>query len=216
MCYGLMSRIIVGIIVMPLFLSPSKADEETAQEMETWAYHKEWDKLNNLDFSLVRSPMPKRGLYDDIRLEVICQDKKLRLLTETSSLITSQDREFNFEYQIDKRPPVIIKLRTFKDNKRRGYTDEQIDRIVGELLSGQSIFIRINTIISTVLSADITLKDASDPIQQVMADCGIVQGKTQTQQAYSLAEFERDLAKLPPEQQEQVLGEIKKIMTDIH
>jgi hypothetical protein len=216
MCYGLIRRIIVGVIVMQLFFSPASADEETDQEIETWAYHKEWDKLNNLNFSLVRSPMPKRGLYDDIRLEIICEDQKLQLVAETSSLITSQNREFDFEYQIDKKPPVAIKLRTFKDNKRRGYTNEQVDRIIGEFLSGQSAFIRINTIINTVLSADISLKDASEPVQQVLADCGIVKDKTTTQQAYSLAEFERDFAKLSLEQQRQVLDKIKNIMVDSH
>ncbi|ESS73094.1 hypothetical protein MGMO_36c00030 [Methyloglobulus morosus KoM1] len=216
MCYGLICRVIAGFFIMHLCLSPASADEETDQEMETWTYHKEWDKLNNLDFSLVRSPMPKRGLYDDIRLEIICQDKKLQLVAKTSNLITSQGREFDFEYQLDKKPSVAIKMRTFKDSKRRAYTDEQIDRIVGEFLSGQSLFIRINTIISTVLSADIPLKDASGPIQQVLADCGIVQGKTPTQQAYSLADFERDFAKLSQEQQGQILDKIEKIMLDIH
>jgi hypothetical protein len=216
MCHGFIRRIIASFIVMHLCLSPASADEETDQEMETWEYHKEWDKLKNLNFSLVRSPMPNRGLYDDIRLEIICQDNKLQLIAETSNLITSQGREFDFEYQIDKKPAVVIKFRTFKDNKRRGYSVEQIDRIVGEFLSGQSIFIRINTIINTVLSADITLKDASGPIQQVLADCGIVQHKTPVQQGYSLAEFERDFAKLSPEQQGQALDKIKKIMVDFH
>jgi hypothetical protein len=218
MCYvyGFICRIIASFIVMHLFLSPVRADEETDQEMETWAYHKEWDKLNNNNFSLARSPMPKRGFYDDIRLEIICQDKKLQLIAKSSSLITSQGREFDFEYQLDKKPSVAIKMRTFKDSKRRGFTEEQVDRIAGEFLSGQSVFIRINTIISTVLSAEFPLKDATGPIQQVLADCGIAQGKPSTQQAYSLAEFEQDFARLSIEQQGQVLDKIKKIMVDIH
>ena len=66
-----------------------------------------------------------------------------------------------------------------------------------------------------MLSADIPLKDASEPIQKVLADCGIAQGKTTTAQAYSLAEFEQDFAKLSPGQQSQVLGEVKKIMSGI-
>jgi len=115
---GLIRSFILGFIVLHSFLSPASADEETDQEMETWAYHKEWDKLNNLSFSLARSPMPKRGLYDDIRLEIICEDNKLQLVAETSSLITSQNREFDVEYQIDKTTPVTIKLRTIKDNNR--------------------------------------------------------------------------------------------------
>lgn len=216
MCYGLIHRIIVGFIVMQLFFSPANADGETDQEIKTWAYHKEWNKLKNLNFSLVRSPMPKRGLYDDIRLEIICEDQKLQLVAKTSSLITSQNREFDFEYQIDKKPPTTIKLRTFKDNKRRGYTDEQVDRIIAEFLSGQSVFIRINTIISTVLSANISLKDVSGPVQQVLADCSVVKDKTTAQQTYSLTEFERDFAKLSPAQQGQVLDKIKNIMVDTH
>jgi hypothetical protein len=184
--------------------------------METWAYHKEWDNLNNINFSFVRSPIPKRGAFDNIRLEIICKDNKLQLVAESGSLITSQDRDFDVEYQIDKKPPVNIKLRTFRDNKRRGYLDQQVERIVEEILSGQSIFIRINTIISTVLSAEITLKDAADPIQKVLTDCGIVLSKVPAQQSYSLAEFEQDFTKLSLEQQKQVLDEIKKVMTGIH
>jgi hypothetical protein len=216
MCYGLIRSIIAGYIFMHLIVFAASVTAETGQEMEAWTYHKEWDKLNNLNFSLVRSPMPKRDLYDNIRLEIICKDNKLQLVTETSSLITSQGREFDFEYQIDKKPPAVIKLRTFKDKKTRGYSNEQIDRIVGEFLSGQSIFIRINTIISTVLSAEITLADASGPIRQVLADCGIVQGITPIQQAYTLVEFERDFAKISTEQQGQVLDKIKTIMSDFH
>ncbi|NOT10912.1 MAG: hypothetical protein HOP23_03600 [Methylococcaceae bacterium] len=200
---------------MQLILFPANVHAIAEQEMETWTYHKEWDNLNNLNFSFVRSPMPKRGLYDNIRLEILCKNNKLQLVAESSSLITSQDREFEVEYQIDKQLPVIIKLRTFRDNKRRGYSDIQIDRIIRELLSGESIFIRINTIISTVLSANITLKDAAEPLSRVLADCGIVRDKTSVQQVYSLAEFERDFAKLTPEQQGQALNEIKKIMEGI-
>ena len=118
MCYGLIRWIISSCILVPLILLPATASAETEQEMDTWAYLQTWDKQNNLNFSVVRSPMPNRGLYDSIRLEIICQDNKLQLVTETSSLITSQDREFDFEYQIDKKPTVAIKFRTFPDNKR--------------------------------------------------------------------------------------------------
>jgi hypothetical protein len=196
-------------------LFPSSAYAKTEQEMETWAYHKKLDNLNNLNFSFVRSPIPKRGPYDNIRLEIICKENKLQLVAESSSLITSQNRDFDLEYQIDKKPPVVIKLRTFPDNKRRGYSNEQIDRIVEDFLSGQSIFIRINTIINTVLSADITLNGFSDPIKQVLSDCGVAQNNTASQQSYSLAEFEQDFAKLSPEQQTKALDEIKKIMTGL-
>jgi hypothetical protein len=213
---GLIRWIFASCIFMYLILFPASSNAKIEQEMETWAYHKEWDNLNNINFSFVRSPIPKRGAFDNIRLEIICKDNKLQLVAESGSLITSQDRDFDVEYQIDKKPPVNIKLRTFRDNKRRGYLDQQVERIVEEILSGQSIFIRINTIISTVLSAEITLKDAADPIQKVLTDCGIVLSKVPAQQSYSLAEFEQDFTKLSLEQQKQVLDEIKKVMTGIH
>jgi hypothetical protein len=213
---GLIRWIFASCIFMYLILFPASSNAKIEQEMETWAYHKEWDNLNNINFSFVRSPIPKRGAFDNIRLEIICKDNKLQLVAESGSLITSQDRDFDVEYQIDKKPPVNIKLRTFRDNKRRGYLDQQVERIVEEILSGQSIFIRINTIISTVLSAEITLKDAADPVQKVLTDCGIVLSKVPAQQSYSLAEFEQDFTKLSLEQQKQVLDEIKKVMTGIH
>ena len=150
---------------------------ETNQEMETWSYYKGFDKLNNVDFSYARSPIPKLNRYDNIRLEIICKDNKLQLVAQTGGLITSQGREFDVEYRIDKKPPVTIKLRTFKDNKRRGFTDDQVERIVNEFLSGQAVFIRISTIISTVLAAEISLKDAAEPIQHVLTDCGIAANK---------------------------------------
>lgn len=215
MCYRLIRWMIASCIVIHLNLFPASAFAKTGQEMETWTYHKESDNLNNLNFSFVRSPIPKRGPYDNIRLKIICKENKLQLVAESSSLITSQNRDFDLEYQIDKKPPVVIKLKTFPDNKRRGYSNEQIERIAEDFLSGQSIFIRINTIINTVLSADITLNGSSEPIQQVLSDCGAVQNKTVEQQTYSLAEFEQDFAKLSPAQQAQALDEIKKIMTDL-
>jgi hypothetical protein len=215
MCYRSIRWIIASCIIMHLTLFPASVYAKTEQEMETWAYHKEWDNLNNVNFSFVRSPIPKRGPYDNIRLEILCKENKLQLVAESSSLITSQNRDFDFEYQIDKKPPVVIKLRTFPDNKRRGFSNEQIDRIVDELLSGQSIFIRIKTIISTVLSAEITLTGSSEPIQQVLSDCNITQNKTAILQTYTLSEFEQDFAKLSPEQQTKTLDEIKKIITGI-
>lgn len=214
MNYGLIRWLIVSCIYMHLLFFPVIAGAETDQDMDTWTYQKQWDKLSNLNYSVARSPMPNLKLYDNIRLELNCQNNQLQLVTKTSNLITSQGREFDFEYQIDKNPPVVIKFRTFKDNKRRGFSDEKIDQIAGDLLSGQSIFIRISTIIGSVLSAAIPLKDASGSIQKVLADCGIKGGKTPVQGDYSVKEFEQDFAKLTPEQQKQALDEIKKIMVN--
>ena len=147
----------------------------------------------------------------------MCKDNKLQFAVDANSLITSQGRAFVFEYQIDKNSPVVIQMRTYPDTKRRGYTDEQVERIVEDILSGQSIFIRIHTLIRTVLSGAIPLHDAAQPIQQVLADCGVVlPGKSEAQPAYGLDDFERDFKKLSPEQQRQVLGKIKEILEGIH
>lgn len=216
MCYRMILSFVTSFLVIYSMSFSACTMAETNQEMETWTYHKDFDKLNNLNFSYVRSPIPKLNLYDNIRLELICKDNKLQWITQANSLITSQGREFDFEYQIDKKPPVSVKFRTFKDNKRRGYYDDQIDRIAKELLSGQAIFIRISTIISSVLSAEISLKNAADPIQQVLADCSVAEGNTPSgQQTYSLDDFENDFAKLSSDQQMKVLDEIKKIMAEI-
>ena len=72
MCSGLIHRIFVGILLKYSFLLLASAAREANQEMEIWAFYKEWDKLNGLNFILTRSPMPKRELYKNIRSEIIC------------------------------------------------------------------------------------------------------------------------------------------------
>lgn len=201
---------------MLLISSSATVVAQTAQDLNAWTYQKEWDKLTNLNYSLARSPLPERGLYDNLRLEVICKDNRLEFVVDANSLITSQGRVFDFEYQIDKNQPVIIQMRTFADTKRRGYTDEQIERIVKDMLSGQSIFIRINTLIRTVLSGAIPLDGAAKPVHRVLADCGVrLPDHAIVDVSYSLADFERDFKQLTPEQQRHLLIRIKKILHDI-
>jgi len=106
-------------------------------------------------------------------------------------------------------------MKTFKDTKRRGYTEESAKRIIDDLLTGQAIFIRVNTMIRTVLSAAMPLENAAEPIKRVVADCGLsLSGNAAGESAYSLSSFEQDFAKLPSEQQQQVLGKIQKIITE--
>ncbi|PKM13067.1 MAG: hypothetical protein CVV13_02985 [Gammaproteobacteria bacterium HGW-Gammaproteobacteria-3] len=203
------------IFLLPMALS-TFVFAETIQESETWSYHKEWDKLTNRNYSLARSPLPKRGLYDNIRMDLICKDDKLQFAVDANSLITSQGRVFDFEYQIDKNNPVTLSMQTYPDSKRRGYTDDQVERIAEALLSGQSIFIRIYTLIRTVLTAAAPLDGAAQPVQQVLADCGVVlQGRAQTQAAYSLTDFERDFQKLSETQQRQVMDKLKAILNTL-
>ena len=178
---------------------------------DTWSYHKENDRLSNRSYSFALSPLPPRGLYDSIRLEIICKDNTLQVVIDADSLIASQGSAFDFEYQIDKNPPVTLQMKTFTDSKRRGYTEEYAKRIVDGLLTGQSIFIRVNTMIRTALSAAIPLENAAEPVKQVVTDCGVA---FSGDPAYSLTEFEQELGKLPSEQQQQVLSKIKRIILE--
>ena len=177
----------------------------------TWSYHQENDRLSNRTYSFALSPLPTRGLYDNLRLEILCKDNVLQVSADADSLIASQGSAFDFEYQIDKNPPVTLQMKTFPDSKRKGYTEEYAKRIIDDLLTGQAVFIRINTMIQKVLSAAMPLENAEEPIKQVMADCGL---NATAEPAYSLSEFEQDFGKLPPEQQQQVLSKIKKIIME--
>lgn len=214
--YRLLRQVMAGSIFFLLFSSLANALAETVQDLNAWTYRKEWDKLSNLNYSLARSPMPKRSGYDNLRLELICKNDKLQFAVEAKSLITSQGKAFDVDYQIDKNAPVSLQMKTYSDSKRRGYTDEQVDRITADILSGQSAFIRIHTLISTVLSAAIPLNDAAQPIRQVLADCGVEPtNQGEVRPSYSLADFERDFKQLSPEQQRQALDKIREIMEEV-
>jgi hypothetical protein len=182
-----------------------------------WSYHQESDRLTNRTYSFAQSPMPTRGLYDDIKLEIVCKDNKLQAVIDANSLIASQNSTFDVEYQIDKKPPVTIQMRTFKDSKRKGYSDEDAKRIAEDILTGQSIFIRVHTLIKKVLSGSMSLENAAEPINQVFADCGLaVEANIASEPAYSLSEFEQEFNKLSPDKQQQVLDRIKKMMMEMH
>lgn len=181
----------------------------------TWNYYQENDRLSNRSYSYALSPLPPRGLYDNVRLKIICKDNTLQVSVDADSLIASQGSGFDFEYQIDKNPPVTLQMKTFKDSKRKGYTEEYAKRIVDDLLTGQSVFIRINTMIRKTLSAVMSLENAAGPIKRVITDCGLsLSDSVSTEPAYSLNEFEQDFGKLPLAQQQQVLSKIKHIIED--
>jgi len=198
------------LILALLIVYPFNADAANA-----WSYHQESDRLSNKTYSFALSPLPVRGLYDNIKLEIICKENTLQVVIDADSLIASQGSAFDFEYQLDKNPPVTLQMKTFKDSKRRGYTEEQAKRIVDDLLAGQSIFIRVTTMIREVLSVALPLDTASEPIKHVVADCGLSLSDTAAgQSSYSLNEFEQEFAKLPLEQQQQVLSKLKKIIME--
>jgi hypothetical protein len=181
----------------------------------TWSYHQESDRLTNRTYSFALSPLPPRGLYDNIRLQIVCKDNVLQVIIDADDLIASQNSDFDFEYQIDKNPAVTLQMKTFKDSKRKGYTEEYAKRIVDDILTGQSIFIRVNTMIREVLSAAMPLKNASEPIKHVVSDCGLsLSDSTAGEPAYSLSQFQQEFGRLPPEQQQQVLSKIKQIIIE--
>lgn len=202
----------IGVFLMCL---TAGAVAETLEEMNSWTYHHERDPLNNIEYSLARSPLPERGMYDRLRLEILCKENRLQFVLDANTLLASKGRAFEFEYQIDKTAPVVINMKGVSD-KRHGYTDENVDRIVRDMVSGESIFIRAHTMIRTVLTSLITLKGAEQPIQQVLADCGVaLSGKGPNQSTYNLADFERDLKTLSPEKQRQVLDKIKRMIDEM-
>jgi len=181
-----------------------------------WSYHQKIDKLTNQSFSYVQSPLPLPGLFDYLKLVLICKGNTLQATIEANDLITSQSRRFNIDYQIDKMPAISITMKTFPDSKRKGYTEEFAKKLASDLLTGQTLFIHVNTIIRTVLSSSLPLTNAELPIKQVLADCNLSTTNNTTQSAsYSLTEFEQDFSRLTLDKQQHVLAELKKIMVDI-
>ncbi|MDD2801637.1 MAG: hypothetical protein PHE96_09285 [Methylococcales bacterium] len=198
--------------VLVVFLLPINAFA-----INDWSYVQEKDRLTNRNYSVVISPLPRRDLYDNMRLEVMCKDNALQVTVESTSLITSQGSRFDVEYQIDQKPPVKLPMTAYKESKRRGYNIEQAQAIVADMLSGQAIFLRVNTLIRKVLLASIPLGDAAKPLTQVLADCGIAaSGNSAVEKSYSLEAFQQDFAKLNAEQQQQLLDKIRKLLTEMH
>ena len=183
---------------------------------KTWSYHQESDRLTNRTYSLAQSPMPRRGMYDNMRLGIVCKEKKLQFVIDAENLIASQGSNFDLEYQIDEKTPVTLQMKTFPDSKRKGFTDEFAKRIADDMLTGQAIFIRVKTMIKKVLSSSIPLDNAAEPIKHVLADCGLTASDhVDGEPAYSLTEFEQEFSKLSAEQQQQVLVKIKQIMLEV-
>lgn len=204
------------ILLALLIFLPVNAAAVKQLEPDIWSYQQKWDKLTNQTYSYARSPLPRREFYDNLRLEIGCKDNKLLLVIDANSLITSQGRTFDFEYQIDQLRPVTILMRTFADSKRKGYAEEQVERIAADILAGKSMFVRVHTIIQRVLTGAFPLDDAAEPIKKVFADCDIaVPDELEARTAYSVADFTQDFNKLSAEQQRQVMNKIRKIMMDM-
>lgn len=185
-----------------------------AEAANNWRYHQENDRSANLSFSFARSPRPRTDLYDDLRLNIACKDKKLQVIVEAGALIASQGSAFEMEVQIDKQTPLKVLMHTFPDSKRKGFTEAQAKQISDALFSGQAVFIRVNTMIRRVLSGEMPLTDAATPIKQVYADCG-VNVETTPSTDYSLTQFITDFNQLPIEKQRVVLDGLHGVMSSI-
>lgn len=185
--------------------------------INVWSYHQENDRLTNRTYSLAQSPMPRLDLYDELKLQVSCRENRLQVVIEADSLIASQGAKFDMEYQIDKKAPITIQMRTFSDSKRKGYTDNDAKPIVDGVLAGrEAIFIRVKTMIGKVLSASIPLPDAAKPIQQVMADCDMtLPDSANGNSNYTLSDFEQNFNKLSPEQKQKLLRKIEQLMMEM-
>jgi len=208
--YHFNKSIQVGIVL--LFACPLYAWADN-----NWSYQQKSDSLNNQTYSTALSPLPRPGLYDDMTLEIVCKDHKLQAVINADDLIASQNSEFKIEYQIDKNPAVKLSMKTFPDSKRRGYTEADAKRIADDLLTGQAVFIRINTMIRTVLSSSIPLDNIAEPIAQVLKDCGLsASTKITGESAYNLTMFEQEFNQLSSEQKQNVLIKIKEIMKTSH
>jgi len=187
-----------------------------AKADNVWSYHQEIDNLTNQSFSYAQSPLPLPGLYDYLKLELVCKGNTLQATIAANDLITSQSKRFNVDYQIDKMPAITIAMKTLPDSKRKGYTEEFAKKLAEDLLTGQTLFIHVNTIIRTVLSSSMPLTNADLTIKQVLADCNLSATNSKTSSAtYSVSEFEQSFNQLPLDKQQRVLAELKKIMADI-
>ena len=178
-----------------------------------WNYQQKNDSLSNETYSLAQSPLPRPGLYDDMMLSIVCREGKLQAVIETEDLIASQGSRFEVEYQIDKQAPVKLPMKTYPDSKRKGYTDEVAKYMAEDLVKGEAVFIKVNTMLRTVLSSSIPLENSALPIQKVLADCGF--GENSQKASYSLSEFEQEFAKLSAGQQQQVLIKVRQIVLEM-
>ncbi len=181
-----------------------------------WRYQQQSDNLNNQTYSVAQSPLPKPGLYDNIMLSLVCKDHTLQSVIETDDLIASQGSRFTLEYQVDKQAPVTLTLKTFPDSKRKGYTETDAKQMADALLSGQAVFIKVNTMIKTVLSISINLDNASTPIKKVLEDCASLTSSQQIPSTnnYSFKDFEADFKQLPANQQQKILSQLKQLINN--
>lgn len=183
-----------------------------------WVYQQESDRLTNQTYSLVLSPLPRRDLYDELKLEIVCQNKKLQVDVIADNLIASEGSKFDISYQIDQNPPIALQMTTFPDSKRKGYADTQARQIIDGILAGKdTIFLRLTTMTRKDLAGAIALQGAKEPLLKVLNDCGAegVPKSEDTPTDYDFYAFQQDFGKLSIVQQKQLLAKIKQLMGEV-
>lgn len=196
-----------GALFLGLLLKQASADN-------AWRFLQENDALNNRVISSAHAPRPQSGVYDNIKLTVVCSDNKLRVELSSDVLIASQGSLFDVEYQIDKTAPVKVRMRAFPDSKRKGYTEEFAKSILDGMLQGQTLLLKVNTMIGKVLSAGIALQDSSGALNQVINACA--DAAPQAASAYSFENFQQEFTALSAERQQQALQKMRVLMQELH
>jgi hypothetical protein len=181
----------------------------------TWTFTQANDPLNNRVITSVVAPRSLDGVYDNIKLSLVCSDNKLQVALNSDALITSQGSFFDVEYQIDKNVPVKIRMQTFPDSKRKGFTDEYAKAMLDSMLSGNTLFLKVNTMIRKVLTTAIPLDGASPVLNKVLTACA---GTAETKSAptYSFEVFAQEFNALSPDKQQLALQKIKMLMQELH
>ncbi len=186
----------------------------TAVSAESWQYHQDVDRLSNEAYSSVTSPTLPRGLYDDLKITIMCRQQSLQVIIDSDSFIASQDRQFEMEYQLDKQAAVTLVMRTFPDSKRKGVNTTEAKALFdGMLISQDKLYIRVKTMLKEVLTATFPLNDAHQALEKILSDCRPTAVGDSTNTAFSLRDFEHALKQLPIDQQQHLLNTIKNLLT---
>lgn len=193
--------------------------------VNAWNYQRETDVVNNQTYSVAMSPMPRRDLYDELKLEVVCRNRQLQVDLTADNLIASQGSQFDISYQIDQTPPVGLQMTTFPDSKRKGYTDTDAQTLIKAMLAGkESIFLKVLTMTRKELAGSIPLAGASEVLQKVVSDCAAGAAiaaadphpkPLETAADYDFKTFQQDFNKLSVGQQRQLLSQIKQLLEDM-
>lgn len=181
----------------------------------TWTFRQDNDPLNNRVITTVVAPRSLDGVYDNIKLSVLCSDNKLQVVLNSDALIASQGSFFDVEYQIDKNAPVKIRMQTFPDSKRKGFTEEYAKAMLDSMLSGNTLFLKVNTMIRKVLTTAIALDGASVPLNKALAACEATSA-TKNLPMYSFESFAQEFNALSPEKQQLALQKIQMLMQELH